>query len=221
MPTLSRSQIDEQNELALALNDLSCAVSITDTYNKFVYVNQAFTLIYGWTSGEILGLTPGLLVPRLQAARWLDDFKREVLKPGGWVGRVVNVTKSGVKILVSLRTFAVRPAKRGGPTFFIGLSSLNEDLREAECELVSRLASVSLARGIELKPLSVGRALSRQLQVCRLKALGYHTKDIAVMLGISASTVNVALFRERRKSAPKVTRSREKSVEGNDCFQLE
>jgi PAS domain S-box-containing protein len=93
--------------LARAIESTNDLVSVTDPANRFTFVNQAFLKTYGYTSDEVLGQTPSLLLPADLPPGILDEIIRQT-EEGGWHGQLVNRRKDGSQISVHLDTSLVR-----------------------------------------------------------------------------------------------------------------
>lgn len=187
--------------LARQLDLFPYPVTITDAGQRLVYVNPAFCDVYGWKAEEVLGLPPIVLVPRLEAADWLAQFWTEVVKGDGWRGSVQNVTKSGKRLEVQLRTFAIRHGLLGRALYYLGVSTPRTNLLRVETELMSLLCSDAMRREWDGAHVALPSPTTRQTQIARMRMMGYAVKEIARALNISPATVNVALFRTRRKAA--------------------
>jgi PAS domain S-box-containing protein len=90
-------QIQEKNSLlATSLEYVEDAIEITDSAAKYLYVNQAFETITGYTQQEVLGLTPAAL---LRSGKHTTDFYQEafetVAKGQVWHGLQVSKRKDG------------------------------------------------------------------------------------------------------------------------------
>lgn len=186
--------------LCKALDGFPYPATLTNSKDRFVYVNKAFTTRYGFSEKEILGLSPTILVPKDFPEGELKALKRHIAtRQHGWEGPLINRTKSLEPILIYLRTAPVRPDKRLPTLLYLGFSALPEEIKNAETELFSLLAGALLSGELmSTKSSKKGAEKSRQLEVCRLRDLGYSTKEIAAIMGITSSTVNVVTWRARK-----------------------
>lgn len=96
-------------------------VSITDTNDNIIFVNDAFCNIYGYSKEEVLGKNVSMF--------WSSKTPQSVLKEilpatleGGWNGEIWNKKKDGTEFPVSLSTSAVRNEK-GEITSLVGIAS--------------------------------------------------------------------------------------------------
>jgi PAS domain S-box-containing protein len=129
------------------VEDSNDAIMITNTAGLLVYVNAAWSKIYGYSSAEALGKTPRLLHSGYQA----DDFYKEMWsqirdpKVGYWKGELVNRAKDGslVPVLLSITPYR---GDDGGFSGFMGIAVDISYRRELEAKVAhqDRLASVGL-----------------------------------------------------------------------------
>jgi PAS domain S-box-containing protein len=111
--------------LAHAVESTSELICITDLDDRFVFVNQAFQKIHGFTEAEILGKTPDILY----SPRNPPELLAEVLKQtrlSGWRGEVLDRRKDGTEFPVYLSTSLVKDQTGG----VIGLLGVAQDITE-------------------------------------------------------------------------------------------
>jgi len=105
--SLERQESDTQvHLLARALQSVNDCVSITDSSDCILYVNDAFLRTYEYDEGELLGRHISIVRAENDpdTARWIADGT----KSDGWRGTLWNQSKSGRVFPVSLATSAVR-----------------------------------------------------------------------------------------------------------------
>lgn len=150
---------------------------ITDRSGILVYVNPAWTKIYGYSSEEAIGQTPRILRSQFQAPDFYSLMWKDILdeKIGFWKGEIINRVKDGRLVTVLL---TITPYRGPGPNAEIqGYMGIAVDLtaqKEMELKVLQqdRLASVGqVASGLAHEvgtPLGVmrGRAelLAMQLE---------------------------------------------------------
>lgn len=192
----------KETGLCKALDAFSFPATLTNSKDRFVYVNRAFTVRYGFSETEILGLSPTILVPNDFPEGKLKALKKNIAtRPAGWEGVLINQTRSQERIVVYLRTVALRPQRHLPNLFYLGFSALPEEIKKAEAELISLLSAALLMRRPEGRISKADPEKTRQREVCQLRDLGYSTKEIAAIMGITVSTVNVVTWRARRRAA--------------------
>ena len=131
--TAHKKASGERNLLAHAMRTVSEAVSISDMEDRIVFVNDSFLEMYGYTRGEMLSGSIGLVrsaktPPELAAA--IEDGTRR----GGWQGEVWNRRRDGGEFPISLSTFLVRD-ELGRPVAQVGVATDITQRMRAEGEL--------------------------------------------------------------------------------------
>src|SRR5699024_12431584 len=94
--------------LQVALSHISEAVIITDEQNRFVYVNQQFERLSGYTLKEVKGKTPKYFRSRIEEEDFYTEMKHEVNTDGRWQGELWNRKKNGELYLQSLSIIAYK-----------------------------------------------------------------------------------------------------------------
>ncbi|NMG56176.1 putative bifunctional diguanylate cyclase/phosphodiesterase [Aromatoleum aromaticum] len=86
---------DRLNLIAQVFERSTDAIMITDSLNRIVSVNRAFTTVTGYSADEVLGRNPKLLA----SGRHDRDFYREmwsaIERNGSWSGEISNRRKNG------------------------------------------------------------------------------------------------------------------------------
>lgn len=134
-----RRERDEEQRLAVnVLNTVEEAVMVTDTENRIIRVNPAFTAITGYTAEEVLGKDPSLL----SAEKYTLELYREMLDAindnGLWQGEIWDRRKNG-EIYVKWLTVKSVNNEKGELTHYLNVfSDISE--RKATEEQMKRLA---------------------------------------------------------------------------------
>lgn len=135
----SRHEREEAQRLASnVLDTVEEAVLVTDTGNRIVRINPAFTAITGYAAQEVIGQNPNLL----SAGKHPPEFYREMWESingkGLWQGEIWDRRKSGETYIKWLTIKAVRD-ENGVLTHYLGVfSDISE--RKASEERMKRLA---------------------------------------------------------------------------------
>ena len=115
--------------LAHAIRSIGECVSITDTENKILFVNDAFLRTYGYTAEELVGKSIALV--RSAAAKPATDKVLSATLQGGWQGELLNRKKDGTEFPISLSTSVVRTEK-GRPLGLVGIAADITERKRAE-----------------------------------------------------------------------------------------
>lgn len=187
------------SRLGNLLEEFPYAATVANRDNTLVYVNRAFTELYGWQEREILSLTPRVLARRDFPDMQLRKIRQAIYTaPSGWCGELENITRTGKTFLARLWAARIRPDPSLPCLYYVGLTVPADSGLRPEEELTSRLAG-ALLREKHAKP-APAEILSRSEMIDNLRSLGYSTKEIAQVLGVAPNTINVALHRERRRA---------------------
>lgn len=111
--------------LAHALTSIGDCVSITDTEDRILFVNDAFTRTYGYKGDELLGEH----ISVVRSANNQPEVVREILPAtmdGGWSGELWNRRKDGSEFQIWLSTSVVKN-EQGQIVALIGVA---EDITE-------------------------------------------------------------------------------------------
>lgn len=127
------------------LDSIREGVLVTDSDNRIISVNPAFTAITGYQAEEAIGRDPSFLgggthEPQFYAAMW-----RSLHQDGSWYGELVNRRKNGERFVESLSITPMR-SQDGAISHFVGVFSditerklADAALRELHRELDQRV----------------------------------------------------------------------------------
>lgn len=104
--TRSRASERQANLLSQAIKGVTECISITDTDNKIIYINEAFTKTYGYTQSELLGKHVTIL-HAFKDKNFLNNVVRKT-QNGGWRGELMNKRKDGTVFPIELSTSEVK-----------------------------------------------------------------------------------------------------------------
>ncbi len=85
----------EMKRLAVAVEQSSESIMITDVDGSILYVNAAFEAITGYLAGEVLGRKPSLLKSGRQDAEYYRKLWECISTGSAWEGRLTNRKKDG------------------------------------------------------------------------------------------------------------------------------
>lgn len=113
-------------------------VVITDTDNRILSVNPAFSEITGYDESEVLGKTPKILASGFHDRAFYQAMWQSIAKTNHWQGEIWNRRKTGETYPEWLTISAVRDP-RGVVTNYVGVFADVSRLKHSEAE-VQRLA---------------------------------------------------------------------------------
>jgi PAS domain S-box-containing protein len=100
--------IEESGRLVRALESTGEAVLITDRHRRIVFVNQAFSDIFGYAREEILG-RDSLAIGNEMSEQWIRDVQ-DILQEQNWRGEATARRKDGTAFPVALHVSLIRTA---------------------------------------------------------------------------------------------------------------
>jgi diguanylate cyclase (GGDEF)-like protein/PAS domain S-box-containing protein len=80
---------------ALAIENSSEAILVTDSMNKIVSVNRAFTEITGYEPMEVIGSDPNILSSKLYDHSFYSEMWESLKRIGNWKGEIIDRRKNG------------------------------------------------------------------------------------------------------------------------------
>src|SRR5262249_15701055 len=103
-----RKRAEQQIQLlADAVHSAQELISVTDTNNRFIFVNQAFIAAYGYSEYEILGRTPDLLFSPKNPPDQCRLIFQDTLADS-WKGELLSVKKGGKEFPIALTTSQIK-----------------------------------------------------------------------------------------------------------------
>jgi diguanylate cyclase (GGDEF)-like protein/PAS domain S-box-containing protein len=166
-----RLQVEERNTLlSKVFYHARAGIMITDSGNRIVDVNEAFTRITGYTRDEVLGRNPRMLSSGRQPAEFYDAMWKTLETEGYWSGEVWNRRKDNKYFAESL-TITVLRDEVGGTSHHIGLFTDITRAKDHENEL-RRIAHYDALTGLANRVLladrlqmAIGQGLRRKASV--------------------------------------------------------
>lgn len=127
------------------LDSIREGVLVTDSGNRIISVNPAFTTITGYQAEEAIGRDPSFLGGGTHLPHFYEAMWRSLHQDGSWYGELVNRRKNGERFVESLSITPMR-SQDGAISHFVGVfSDITErklaeaDLRELHRELDQRV----------------------------------------------------------------------------------
>ncbi len=127
--------------LAHTVRGISESVSITDTEDRIMFVNNAFEQTYGYRQDEIIGKP--ISIVRAQRDKLIPILSATI--EGGWHGEVMNRRKDGTEFPIQLSTSLIRD-EQGETLALVGVATdITEAKRLAEKQeqLMEELESIN------------------------------------------------------------------------------
>jgi two-component system cell cycle sensor histidine kinase/response regulator CckA len=157
------------------------AIMISDPRGRLVYVNPAWTRIYGYSQAEAIGQTPRLLHSGMHDPDFYSRMWASIQDPARqhWRGEVINRAKNGHLVPVLLSITPIRSTLISGQVEgYMGISYDLRQQKELEAKVMhqDRLASIGmLASGLAHEigtPLGVVQG--------RAEMISFQTEDPAI-----------------------------------------
>ncbi len=145
-----RDQANTQLEiLGHTLRSVSECISITDTENRILFVNEAFRKAYGYAEVDLLGKDIAVLHPPGTDPALAATIRTATLA-GGWEGEVLNRRKDGTDFPVHLSSSTVRD-QQGRTIALVGVATdiTERNRTEAAVRLRSEITR-NIAEGVYL-----------------------------------------------------------------------
>jgi len=130
-----RHHADRQQRLAAKVFEASTeAILITDTHNRILAVNQAFTQITGFTEQEVLGQPPSMLASGQHGEAFYTDMWNTLRERGQWSGEIWNRRKNG-EAFPEWLNISVLSDERGQISHYIALFTDISERKEHEARI--------------------------------------------------------------------------------------
>ncbi len=88
----------EREQLLMAMDQVGESIIITNEFSEIEYVNEAFTIVTGYTRAEVLGKTPAILKSGQMSDAFYQLMWNKLLQGKSWSGRIINRRKDGKHI---------------------------------------------------------------------------------------------------------------------------
>ena len=146
-----RESEERYRMLAHALQSAGECISITDTENRILFVNDEFLRTYGYKKDELIGQHISILRSEHNSQGVYDEILPATMA-GGWSGELWNRTQGGRHFTISLATSAVHD-EVGQRVALVGIARDITDRKRAEEEKANLQAQLHQAQKME----SIGR----------------------------------------------------------------
>ena len=116
------------------LDSIREGVLVTDSDNRIISVNPAFTTITGYQAEEAIGRDPSFLGGGAHLPQFYEAMWRSLHRDGSWYGELVNRRKNGERFVESLSITPMRTPD-GAISHFVGVFSDITERKLAEAAL--------------------------------------------------------------------------------------
>ena len=116
------------------LDSIREGVLVTDSDNRIISVNPAFTTITGYQAEEAIGRDPSFLGGGAHLPQFYEAMWRSLHQDGSWYGELVNRRKNGERFVESLSITPMRTPD-GAISHFVGVFSDITERKLAEAAL--------------------------------------------------------------------------------------
>jgi PAS domain S-box-containing protein len=106
--------------LAQAVKSTSEGISITDTGNNIIFVNDAFIKMYGYSEEELIGHSIKIIHTNNNPEPLIEEVRFATIQ-GSWRGELLNTKKDGTEFPIYLSTSNVVDEK-GNPYALVGIT---------------------------------------------------------------------------------------------------
>lgn len=131
-------ETESELRIAAATFETQEGIFITDADKRIVRVNQAFTVMTGYSAAEAVGQTPALLRSGRHSAEFYRHLHEGLVRDGFWQGEIWNRRKSGEVFAEWVTISAVRDG-HGRVTHYVAAFSDITEHKKAE-EKIHQLA---------------------------------------------------------------------------------
>ena len=129
------------------VEDSNDAIMLTNQEGILIYVNPAWSAIYGYSREEVLGRSPALIRSKHQDPAFYKKMWADILNPSKahWRGELINRAKDGreVPVLLTITPFYGSSDQLEG---YMGIALDMSEKRQMEAQMLQqdRLASIGL-----------------------------------------------------------------------------
>jgi len=165
-----------EEKLKLAASVFSHAregIIITNDRATIIDVNNAFTLMTGFSREDVIGKNPRVLQSGRQSAEFYDDMWQALLKDDHWSGEVWNRHKNG-EVFAVMKTISAVRNEHGIITHYVSLGNDITQIKEHQKQL-ERIAHYDLLTNLPNRVLLADR-LSQAIMQC-----SRHEQSLAVV----------------------------------------
>lgn len=170
--------------LAHAIKSINDCVYIADKNDIVLFVNDAFSRVYGYAAAEIIGQPGSRIWPEQHIT---DQIRNQLLETGkGWNGEATHIRKDGSRFSVLLSLSAIRQDNFGEIAFVATATDISERKASEEAlriselryrELVENSEGMICSHDLKGKILMANPAISRALGYSLGEIIGANIRD--------------------------------------------
>lgn len=158
-----RGYIDELQLAASIFDSASEAMLVTDSKNRIVTVNPAFTALTGYLPDDVIGKDPSILSSGRQGAEFYQRMWHDLNAEGRWNGELWNRKKNGEQYVEWL-SIKVLFHDDGSVRMYVAIFSDVTEKKQAE-EIIWRQANYDLLTQLPNRRLFKDR-LEQEIKLC-------------------------------------------------------
>jgi len=190
--------------LGSLFEDFEFPVTVTNSANRLIYVNRAFAKLYGYKQDQVIGLSPKILIPKNFELKYIIELQRQVMvrkKP--YTCELVNITQRGREFPIFLLVTPLQPITGNNAVAHLAICCDPNKKAVLMNALLGHVGNFAYTYDSKIKPkkakLKSYQRGDRQAEIVKLAQLGYSTKEIAGIMGISVSTVGFVKWKMAKK----------------------
>ncbi len=146
------------------LNSVSEGVAVTDSQQRFCFINPAFTAITGYTADEVIGKSPKLLSSGLMERTFYGNMWGSLAGTGRWQGEIIDRRKNGESYPEWLSISVLKNAQ-GAITHYISVFADISERKAAE-RRITHMAQHDFLTGLPNRMLLLDR-MEQSLSLAR------------------------------------------------------
>lgn len=183
--TIRKKAEQQLHLMAHALKSINESISITDTNNRILFLNEAFLKTYGYDDGnELIGKDISFLRSQNNDPEIVDQILRSTIE-AGWQGEIFNRKKDGTEFPISLSTSVILDENG----HILGMAGVATDITQRkQTEELLRQSEMKYRNLIETMPDGYYRSTSDgkfvEVNKAMVKLLGYESEDELMSIDI-------------------------------------
>jgi len=149
------TRVEPELRIAATAFEAQLGISVTDVNGLILRVNEAFTLITGYTAEEVIGKNPRILKSDRHDAKFYTEMWESIYNTGKWEGEIWNRRKNGEVYPENLTITAVKNADGIVSNYVATLTDIT--LRKEAEDEINHLAFFDALTGLHNRRLLVDR----------------------------------------------------------------